>query len=333
MRRIGGPETVRHVLVDGNNLLRRAYYVFVEDRKKQGEQPIMSKSGAPLGLFYGVLNLLNGWLYDLTDPTRISVFFDGIPKHRLAIDPKYKERDDRSPLDFGSSVKVRGVDYPNQYELLTTVLRGLGCDLYWHADEEADDLIASFVKAHLGEVNIILSSDKDFFQLVGDRVVIYRPGIPPPRLFDAERVGDYYEKKWKFRLRPDQIRMFKTLTGDPSDNICGVPRIRKKVASTLCDAPNIEAVLLMEMQALSTTERSNLLAMRERLELNWQLVGLRDNIDLEPCLSPADPDFSGIRELCNELNMNLDLLAFRVGPYSLSRTALPLPDILSELCR
>lgn len=332
MRHIGGDETRRHVLVDGNNLLRRVQYVFIEDRLKQGQDPIVGRHGEKIGMSYGTLSLLPSWLYDLSNPTKISIFFDGTPVRRLGMDSEYKQTEDRKTLDVGDPVRLSdGTEFPNQVSFISEILRKLGCDVYWHHEEEADDLIASAIKLDPNAVHIIVSADKDFFQLVGDRTVVYRPGVPPPRLYDAERIGEYYMKKYKCRVLPSHIRMFKSLTGDTSDNIHGVPRIRKKAAFTLCEAENVDAAIATGMVELSETERSKLIEFRDRICLNWELVALKNDIDMSACLSPATPDFEAARKMCDDIGVPLDTTPFRVGPYSVQNTPIPMEDWLQGI--
>ena len=333
MRTIGGPETVRHILIDGNNILRRVYYAFVEAREKNGEPPIVDRKGVKIGLAYGFFSFLPSLLYDLASPTKISVFLDGKPKRRLEMDASYKD-DDRKSLDVGDPIKLLdGREFPDQVEFIKYVMGHLGCDIYFDPDEEADDLIASFVGSNPGNVHMIVSSDKDFFQLVKDRVVVYRPGAPPPRLYDAERVEEYYEKKYGFRLKPSQVRIFKSLTGDPSDNITGVPRIRKKaIFPLLCEFSSVDEIVESGMRTLSATERRNLVELKDRINLNYELVGLKFGVDLSKCLTAAHGfDFDIANQACSELGINLDTTPFRIGKSAVQNVGLKPVDWLLDI--
>ena len=314
MRTVGGAETTRHILIDGNNILRRVYYAFVEAREKNGEPPIVDRKGVKIGIVYGFFSFLPSLLYDLASPTKISLFLDGKPTKRLEMDASYKD-DDRKSLDVGEPIKLLdGREFSDQIEFIKYVMHHLGCDIYFDPNEEADDLIASFVGSNPGNVHMIVSSDKDFFQLIKDRVVVYRPGAPPPRLYDAERVEEYYEKKHGFRLKPSQVRIFKCLTGDPSDNITGVPRIRKKAVFPLCSCDSVDEIFESGMKTLSATERKNLVELKDRIKLNYELVGLRFDIDLQKCSVPASgTDFDIANQACSELGINLDTTPFKIG--------------------
>jgi len=101
MRTVGGAETTRHILIDGNNILRRVYYAFVEAREKNGEPPIVDRKGVKIGIVYGFFSFLPSLLYDLASPTKISLFLDGKPTKRLEMDASYKD-DDRKSLEIAA---------------------------------------------------------------------------------------------------------------------------------------------------------------------------------------------------------------------------------------
>jgi DNA polymerase-1 len=321
VRSIGGPETRRHVLVDGNNLAYRSHYSFVEGRVKAGKPAMFSASGFPTGMIYGFLTILASWLYDVPRITRVSVFFDGSPERRLAMDPSYKSGRSSGVLNAETLFTARdGSMLKGTIEVLTRILLHLGCDVYWSPSEEADDLIASFVSSKPGETHFIMSADKDMFQLVDDRVVVCRPGHEG--FFDAERVASHMEKLTRpssrgtgVRVLPHQIRMFKSLTGDSSDSIPGVQRIRKKSAFSLCSHPDVRSMYDSGLPSLSGSERASVLAARERVELNYALVGLDSGIDLEPLRRTGTLSVPAAIEMCQEdLNMGpLDFASFRLG--------------------
>jgi 5'-3' exonuclease len=317
MRLVGGPETSRNVLIDGNNLLHRAHYAFVDGRVRSGKTILCSPSGFPTGMTFGFLSILGSWLYSVPSPTSISVFFDGEPTRRLSLDPTYKS--DRSAHGIKSSYSGQPIKMPNgmeaygEIELIQHLLTMLGCKVYHHPNEEADDLIASFVSSNSEHVNIIYSSDKDFFQLVGHRTVIYRPGHDG--FFDSERVTNYMNELYGVPVAPPQIRMFKSFTGDPSDSIPGILRIRKKVVHSLCSFPSVKEAYATGLPGFSKSEKEKAESMIDRVTLNFELVGLKYDLDFRSCLRPGSLDFVSAKDFCREeLGMaSLDLSGFRIG--------------------
>ena len=345
MRHIGGAETKRHVLVDGNNLLQRAYYVCVEGRIKDGRPLLSGPKGYPTGIIYGFLSFLSSWLYDMQPIASVQVFFDGAPARRRALDPTYKiKRDDNKyNLRLGSADTVKipltlrdGYEAESDIAVLSHLLSLLGCDVYHNKKEEADDLIATFCKQKAGSVRIVVSDDKDFFQLLVDpRVVTYRPGSKDHKWVDAEASAEVWGRLFKGKhpkVPCEQVRMFKTLCGDSSDGIVGVPLLRKRVAMTVCHLPTPDDVIASGMPGFSASERNKALEAQERIKLNWQLVGLVDDLDLSESLYAAAPNYQLAVDICREdLLMNgLDLGPFR-PPQAQSAGGVPLESWLEGI--
>ena len=342
MRHIGGQETQRHVVVDGNNVLQRAFYAFVESRIKDGRPLLSGPKGYPTGIIYAFLSFLSSWLYEMQPVSTISVFFDGMPARIRALDPTYKikREDTKHDLRFGAThipLRLRdGFDSENDIAALSHILQLLGCDVYHDWNEEADDLIASFCKQKAGAIRIVVSDDKDFFQLLTDpRVVTFRPGSKENRFCDAEASEEVWGRLLKGkhpRVPCSQVRMFKTLCGDSSDSIPGVPLLRKKIAMTVCHFPTVEDVYASGLTQFSQSERAKTLDAQERVKLNWQLVGLQDDLDLSKSLHAAQPNYQLATEICREdlLMMGLDLGPFR-PPQPASTGGIPLESWLADI--
>lgn len=341
MRFVGGAETRRNVLVDGNNLIHRAYYAFVESRLKEGKPLLCSPGGFPTGVIYGFLSMLSSWLYDIPSFTSVSVFFDGVPSRRLSVDPEYKAGRDSHELKMGVSdaqvFRLRdGREVRGEIELLAVVLQLLGCDVYHHPREEADDLIASFVRSRPGEVHVIVSADRDFFQLLTDpRVVCYLPGIDGDRFFDAERSGQHWARLNKGKhpaVPPSHVRMFKALCGDASDAIHGVERLRKRVAVPLCHHVSVDDLYATGFPGFSDVEKEKAVAARDRIRTNYELVGLYETVDLSECRRPGVADAAAAKDLCREdLGIgSLDFSPFKTGPTP-SVPAIPVASWLLDI--
>lgn len=334
MRRVGGSEVRRNVLVDGNNLVHRAYFAYVEARSRDGLPPLKTsgqppRGGYPTGVIYGSLSMLGSWLYDIGPASTLSVFFDGVPKRRLAIDPNYKG--DRDFAERGlrmSDPSGTGVRFPRdlrdgyhadcEVDVLAHVLSLLGADVYHHPDEEADDLVASFARSRPDEVNIVVSDDKDFFQLLTNpRVVVFRPGSKEDRFYDAERAEAHWARLNQGSHPPvpvTHVRMFKSLCGDSSDSIIGIERLRKKVALPLCHLSSVDDVYASGFPGWSKAEREKALFLRERIRVNYELVGFHDQIPLEPCLRKVGRDLPMAKEILRE---DLDIVSLDLHPFRL----------------
>lgn len=332
--------TRRTILVDGNNLLHRAYAVFVDNRQ---EDPLHSTSGYPTGLIYGFLSLLADWVSSISTPSSMAVFFDGVPRRRLAMDPDYKKKEPGSVRPGSSPAAIRLLDdhsCSNELDVLSHVLSLMGCDLYHHPDEEADDVIASFVASRREDIHVIISSDRDYYQLFAenDRIVMYRPGVSGVnRFFDADTAESDLTTKYKVALRPSDILMFKALTGDSSDKIVGVPRLRKRVAAPLCRYKTVDEVLATGLPGFSKEEKRKTEELRDRIALNLRLVALRSDVDLASCLRPAISDvvMAG-RVLREDLGIaHVSPSSFSFGPRKDRNGSAapynPIPDFLRDI--
>lgn len=329
MRRVGGEETKRHVLVDGNNLIYRAYYAYVESRIHNGKPLLSGPGGYPTGVVYGSLSMLSSWLYSISDITKISVFFDGYPKRRKTIYPEYKaNRDSTSNSGLRLTNKSATVDMnkklldgyeaSGEVDILSHIFSLLGCDVYHHPEEEADDLIASFCKLNQESIRFIISSDKDFFQLLTDnRIICYIPGVDGG-FYDAEKSTQRWAKMNKGKhpaIPPSSVRMFKTLCGDSSDGIFGISRLRKKVAANLCQYANIDDLYKGNLNDMSSSERENLLSSVDKVRLNYELVGLNDFIDLSTCIRETGKD--NFTVATSILNQDLGISHMDISPFKL----------------
>lgn len=283
----------RNVLVDGNNILHQAYHVFVKDRT---EDPFISHQGYPTGLIYGVLSMLSNWVLEVDRFTAIKFFLDGAPRRRRGMDAEYKLRDSDGfdPASKAPIVLSDGYRADSEVDVLCHVLHLLGVETFHHPDEEADDLIASYVSQHPGDVHVIISSDKDFYQLLSDVVVQYRPGLKGNRFYDADRI------ERELGVSPDHVRLYKSMVTDSSDNIPGVSRVRKKVIAALCRLGSLQAIAGSDMKPASALEKQKILDHWDRIKLNFDLVGMIRDLDVESMSQKLEPDVDTAKRVLND---------------------------------
>lgn len=347
MRSVGGSETKRNVLVDGNNLLHKMFHVFVSSRVKNSKPLMFSKSGYPIGLIYGFFSVLSSMIDDINNPTNIVVFFDGSPIRRRKLDLNYKNYRTRSSFVYPPDVVIPPITlsdgYLAQNELAVIIhaLNLLGCDVYHHCDEEADDLIASYIKKRADEINIIVSDDKDFFQLVRDRTILYRPGSKHDRFVDVDKVLEITSHLYSIPFSPEKIHMLKSFIGDMSDGIpsftgvamrklgSGVPEI----VNFFCQYSSIEDALSIGIQEFpkkfsefgckiqDMKKFEKIKSASDRIRLNYKLVSMIDDIDLGACLSHLDQNFDSVRSIFGELNID----SINVSSFRLNKARIPVP--------
>lgn len=244
------------LLVDGFNLIYRCFFALPE---------LTRGDGFPTGALHGWVKSL--WkLADQEKPEATLVFFDlGGAQDRLLLHPEYKANREEMPDALRQQI--------DPVKLLTRAMGLVGIE---KDGVESDDLLAAQAVAlsTAGHEVIIVSSDKDFAQIVSDRIKIM---LPPPaanpklgwRLLDAAGV------KEKFGVPPAQIADYLALVGDTSDNIPGIDGVGPKTAAKwLAEYGNIEGVIAHANDLKPDRFRPLVAAGAEKLRLNLKLTTL-----------------------------------------------------------
>jgi DNA polymerase-1 len=244
------------LLVDGFNLAYRCFFAVPE---------LTRADGFPTNAVHGWVKSL--WrLQDQEKPDATLVFFDlGGAQDRLALHPEYKAQRAEMP---GALVK--------QLPYVKAVTRAMGLGGIEQEGVESDDLLASqaVALAHAGHEVLIVSSDKDFAQIVGDRIQIM---LPPPsanpqlgwRRLDAAGVVE------KFGVPPAQIAEYLALVGDTSDNIPGIAGVGPKTATKwLQQFGSLEGVIAHAGELQPERFREAVRAGADRMRLNLRLTTL-----------------------------------------------------------
>ena len=287
---------LRLFLVDGSAYLFRAYHAL---------PPLTRKSdGMPLGAVQGFCNMLWKLLRDMQGdaPTHLAVIWDHAEKtFRNDLYDKYKAHRPPPPEDL----------IP-QFALVREATRAFGVPAIELAGYEADDLIAAYAcKARdLGGEAVIVSSDKDLMQLVGDGVTMFDP-MKGLRI-DREQVFE------KFGVYPDRVVDVQALCGDSVDNVPGAPGIGIKTASALItEYGDLDTLLARAHEIKQPKRRETLIDFADQIRLSRTLVTLDCATPLpEPMddLVVRDPDKEVLAAFL-EL-MEFRSLARRVGDGS-----------------
>ncbi len=244
------------LLIDGYGFVFRAYHV---------QPPLTSPNGEPVGALYGFTSMLFKLIGDFR-PVKCAVVFDGGGKNfRHELYPDYKGHRPPVPEDLKS-----------QLPLVRFAATALNFHILEQPNMEADDIIATVAKrlaAH-GEKVVIVSSDKDLMQLIGDDIVMYDP--MKAKYIDAACVHE------KFGVEPEKVRDVLALIGDSSDNIPGAPGIGPKSAAELIgEFGSLENVLQSASQIKQDRRRQIIEENLERIRLSWELVGLKYDVDIK----------------------------------------------------
>lgn len=257
----------RLALVDGHSLLHRAYFAL----------PALTNSeGQPTQAVYGFLTMLFRLLED-ERPSHLAVALDRPgPTFRDAIYQDYKAHRPSMADDLRS-----------QEPLLERSLELLRVPVLSMPGYEADDIIgtASRKAAGLGFDVLIVTGDRDAYQLVDDRVhvLMTKKGISEMERLDLAAVRERYG------VEPPQLVDVKGLAGDTSDNIPGIPGIGEKTALGLIrQFGSLEEALARAGEAGGKRLPALLVAYADQARLSKRLA----RIDRE---APIDPDWEDCR--------------------------------------
>ncbi|MFC3228021.1 DNA polymerase I [Marinibaculum pumilum] len=248
----------RLYLVDGSGYIFRAYHAL---------PPLTRKSdGAPVGAVSGFCNMLNKLLEDAAADGRVShiaVIFDAArATFRNDIYPDYKANRDEPPEDLVP-----------QFAMIREACGAFSLPAIEMEGFEADDLIATFAKRARAEGAdvVIVSSDKDLMQLVGDGVWLLDP-LKNRELREKEVLE-------KFGVAPDRVVDVQSLAGDSTDNVPGVPGIGIKTAAQLIgEYGDLDALLERAAEIKQPKRRENLIQFAEQARISRELVRLRDDV-------------------------------------------------------
>lgn len=210
-------------IIDGHALCYRAYYAFIRN-------PLYNSKGQNISAVYGFAKMLLKLISDQT-PDYLAVAFDPKQKSfRFSLYDEYKANRKKMPEDLKS-----------QIEEIKNLVERLGIVSLVSEGYEADDILGSVsAKYGVDSVEVMLvTGDKDAYQLVNDNVKIYAntKGISEYEIYDREKVYS------KLAVYPEQIIDYMSLTGDTADNIPGIKGIGEKTAQKLIgEYSNLENV-------------------------------------------------------------------------------------------
>ena len=200
------------LIVDGDNLAHRAYH--------STPKTVTGADGAPINAVVGFVGMLVG-VWSQERPRAVFVAWDtlGVETYRHRLWPSYQ------------SGRVFEPEIVRQLGLLPALCAAFGFGVGQRAGSEADDLMAAAAgaEADRGGTCLLLTTDRDAFQLVSDRVTVLSPrrGVR-----ELERIGPQ-EVVARLGVPPERVPDFKALSGDSSDVIPGLRGVGPKTAAAL----------------------------------------------------------------------------------------------------
>ena len=250
------------LLVDGHCLLFQMFYGM--------PARIIGKNGKAIQGTLGFVGAIRKMIA-MTKPTHVAVIFDSETHNpRTDLDPNYKaNREDYSETD----------EQDNPFSQLPDIYKALDVMGIAHTEAigcETDDVLAAYAKKYKTDTHIIIcSQDSDFFQLICDRVSVLRYRGDRSVVCDKEYIHS------KLGIRPEQYADFKSLIGDGSDHIKGIPGIGPKTAAALMGQfGSLEALFAHPDQITKQRIFDSIMQNLDRLRLNRRLITLDDSAPL-----------------------------------------------------
>ena len=282
------------VVIDGNSILNRAFYGIM------GSKMLQTADGTYTNAVYGFLAILFKLLDDVK-PEYLAVAFD--VKHPTKRHEMYKE--------YKGTRKGMPDELAAQMPIIKNVLRAMNIKVIEMPGYEADDILGTIAKysEKNGIDTILLTGDRDSFQLASDHITIRIPrtkaGKTEVEDFDRNKILETYG------LEPVQLIEVKGLMGDTSDNIPGVPGVGEKTALNLIkEFASIDAIY----EKLENGEQVAKGKLKENLESNKDLAILSRELGRIDVNAPIEKELSGFKlqdwnkkevyELFKELRFN-----------------------------
>lgn len=304
------------LMIDGNSMANRAFY---------GVPHLTNAKGVPTNAVYGFLNTLQAAI-ERFKPDALFVAFD-ISK-KVFRHERY--------ADYKGTRTGMPEDLLVQMPLIKEALSYMNIETFGLEGYEADDIIGT-MSAHqtaLGGESIILSGDRDLFQLVGEHVTVC---FPQSKGQEMEIVTPEYLAE-HYALTPELVIEMKGLMGDKSDNIPGVAGVGEKTAKKLlADYGTVENLYAHLEDLKGKKLYDKLLAGKEDALLSKELATIKRDvpIDFEKLDFSFDaPDVARLTTFYKELGLTklLRKLEAEFGTTTLEDVAAEAPSYEGTIC-
>ena len=286
--------TPQFFLVDGYALIYRAFFAMIS-------RPLRTSRGENTSAAWGVANFLHR-LSDRYRPAYVAWVHDAGTSFRAEVYPEYKatreKLDDELQADFDRSV-----------ERIAELLEAFRVPLVEVDGYEADDVIGTLATqaADAGLQAVIVSGDKDFYQLIGPRIALLNPGRRGPASVDEQWV-DPSNADERLGVSPERVVDFLALVGDSSDNIPGVRGVGEKTARKLLEEyGDLDTVLAHAGDVSGKRAREALLEEADKARLSRELVTIRRDVPVAfdaEALRAREPDVEQLQRLYTELEFH-----------------------------
>ncbi|MBD5583807.1 MAG: DNA polymerase I [Clostridia bacterium] len=293
------------VLIDGNSLLNRAFYA----------TPVFTtSSGMPTNAIFGFVKLLFKIESDVKPDYLIVAFDMKAPTFRHKMYDGYKAT--RKPMPEDLAVQV---------EPLKNLLKAMNVAICQQEGIEADDILGTLSKK-FNVHSYVYTGDRDSYQLVDEKTDVY---------FTKRGVSDLLKLsidnfKTQIGLDPSQVVDLKSLMGDSSDNIPGVPGIGEKTALSLLEKYSTLDGIYENIEEIKGANQTKLKTNKELAYLSYKLATIDRNcnldINLEDCVAPKKYG-ADVRKLFTEFEFK-SFLTMNIfdGNSTVNETAVEYPE-------
>jgi DNA polymerase-1 len=255
----------RLFLVDGYALIYRAFFALIS-------RPLRTSKGENTSVAWGIANFLLR-LRERHRPEYLAWVNDAGDSFRTARYPEYKST--REKLDAELQA-----DFDRSVERVSELLTAFRVPLVSVDGYEADDVIATLADrgAERGWQVVIVSGDKDFYQLIRPRVALLNPGRGGPAAVEEQWVDDSNASE-RLGVPPSQVVDYLSLVGDSADNVPGVRGIGEKGAvQLLTEYGSLDRILEHAAEIPGKRAREALLAGGDSARLSRELVTIMRDV-------------------------------------------------------
>ena len=258
------PENIEQklFLLDAYALIYRSYFAFIRN-------PRFNSKGINTSAMFGVTNTIVQ-LLEKEDPHLVGVVFDvSAPTFRHEMFPEYKANREEMPEDLRKPIPY-----------IRNIIEAFNIPIIEKAGYEADDVIGTLAKKaeKEGYTTYMMTPDKDYAQLVTDKILMYKPGKSGG---DAE-VWGLNEVMENFGINTaEQVIDILGLMGDSADNIPGCPGIGPKTAEKLISEFGSIDGIYENIDQLKGKQKENLIEFEEQVRLSKKLATIILDVPIE----------------------------------------------------
>ncbi len=280
----------RLFLIDGYALIYRSFFAMIS-------RPLMTSRGENTSAAWGVTKFLQKILSE-HEPDYLGVVLDAGMSKRTEIYPEYKATREKMPDELKASI-------PRIREILS----GFRIPVLTLPDHEADDVIGTLAEKAVeeGVEAVIVSGDKDFYQLIRPGICLLNPGRGGPTGIDEEWV-DTRNASERLGVAPEHVTDYLALIGDSSDNVPGAKGIGPKTAVKLIEQYGpVEEILAHADEISGKRAREALQEHRDTVLLSKELVTIQTHLPIEldlEALRVEEPDREKLREVFTDLEFH-----------------------------